>query len=59
MIGKDPMSAEPTIMFFCEQANIRRQAKNLVDNAGILKRLPGFRTGHARGRPGISNFVIP
>jgi hypothetical protein len=59
MIGKDPMSAKPTIMFFCEEANIRREAKNLVDKVGILKRLPGFRTGHARKRPGISNLVIP
>jgi hypothetical protein len=59
MIGKDAASAKPTIMFFCETKGPRKRAKKIIDNGGLLERLPGFRTGHRNKQPMIGSLVQP
>jgi hypothetical protein len=59
VIGRDLLSAKPTIVFFCEEAKPREKAKKVLDESGILKRLPGFRTAHQRRQPNIGAVLFP
>jgi hypothetical protein len=59
MVGRDQVSAKPTIMFFCEDKEPRKRSKKIVNEGGLLRRLPGFRTGHRAKQPGIGLLVQP
>jgi hypothetical protein len=62
MIGRsldDPESARPTVMFFCDREEPRKQAKAALEHAGILKSLPGFQAGHQQEQPEIGTLVQP
>ncbi|KAH4639700.1 hypothetical protein HBH81_094080 [Parastagonospora nodorum] len=59
MIGRDEISAKPTIMFFCEEKEPRERAKKVLDKRGLLLRLPGFRTGHQSEQPITGPLVQP
>lgn len=59
MIGRCTESAIPTIMFFCEDKEPRKKAKKIIDEGGLLARLPGFRTGHQTRRPDVGTLVQP
>jgi hypothetical protein len=59
MIGRSSDSAAPTIMFFCDKKEPRKRAKEIIDERGLLKRLPGFRTGHQANRPDVGPLVQP
>jgi hypothetical protein len=59
MIGRALSSARPTIMFFCEEKEPRKKAKKLIDESGILKQLPGFRTGQQARQPNIGTLIQP
>lgn len=62
MIGrslKEPESARPVIMFFCDREEPRKQAKAALEHAGILKSLPGFQAGHQQEQPKIGTLVQP
>jgi hypothetical protein len=59
MIGRCPDTAIPTIMFFCPSKDTRKKAKRIIDEGGILNRLPGFRTGHQCSQPKIGRLIQP
>jgi hypothetical protein len=59
MIGRDQVSEKPAIMFFCEDKEPRKRSKKIVNEGGLLRRLPGFRTGHRANQPGIGLLVQP
>jgi hypothetical protein len=59
MIGRALSSARPTIMFFCEEKEPRKKAKKVIDESGILKQLPGFRTGQQARQPNIGTLIQP
>lgn len=59
MIGHCEQTAVPTIMFFCEEKEPRKKAKNAIDDGGLLEGLPGFRTGHQTKQPNIGKLVMP
>ncbi|KAF2855175.1 hypothetical protein T440DRAFT_205661 [Plenodomus tracheiphilus IPT5] len=61
MIGRtaDAATAVPTIMFFCPEKELRRQAKKTIVEGGILEQLPGFRTGHQTREPGVGTLIQP
>jgi hypothetical protein len=59
MIGQGRSSAKPTIMFFCEEKEPRKKARKVIDESGILKQLPGFRTGQQARQPDIGTLVQP
>jgi hypothetical protein len=59
MIGRGRSSAKPTIMFFCEEKDMRKKAKRVIDNGGLLDKLPGFRTGHQAKQPNIGSLIQP
>jgi hypothetical protein len=59
MIGGDQISAKPTIMFFCEEKEPRKKAKKVLDEGGLLTRMPGFRTGHQARQPSVGRLIQP
>lgn len=59
MIGRSAEAAIPTIMFFCEEKEPRKKAKKVVDEGGVLSKLPGFRTGHQASQPSTGSLVQP
>ncbi|KAJ8107434.1 hypothetical protein OPT61_g8870 [Boeremia exigua] len=59
MIGLAEVYAVPTIMFFCEEKEARKQAKDVIIKGGLLTKLPGFRVGHQAHRPGIGRLIQP
>jgi hypothetical protein len=59
MIGRGRSSSKPTIMFFCEEKEARKKAKKVIDESGILKQLPGFRTGQQARQPNIGTLIQP
>jgi hypothetical protein len=59
MIGRSAELAMPTIMFFCEDKEPRKKAKKVVDECGVLNKLPGFRTGHQASQPEIGTLIQP
>lgn len=59
MIGTSEEAAIPTIMFFCVEKEPRKKAKKMVEDSGIMKLLPGFRTGHQATQPGVGPLVRP
>jgi len=59
MIGRSREQAVPTIMFFCEDKEPRRMAKKIVDEGGLLKKLPSFRTGHLARQPSVGKLIQP
>lgn len=59
MIGRSRAAATPTIMFFCDEKEPRKRAKGIIDEGGLLERLPGFRTGHQANRPEVGPLVQP
>jgi hypothetical protein len=59
MIGRGRSTAKPTIMFFCDEKDARKKAKKVVDDGGLLQRLPGFRTGHQAKQPDVRSLVQP
>jgi hypothetical protein len=58
MIGRSAGAAIPTIIFFCEEKKPRKEAHEAVDKE-LLRRLPGFRTGHLARQPGVGNLIQP
>ncbi|KAF1842935.1 uncharacterized protein K460DRAFT_432368 [Cucurbitaria berberidis CBS 394.84] len=59
MIGRSVDSAIPTIMFFCEEKEPRKKAKNAIEEGGFLERLPGFRLGHQAKQPDVGSLIQP
>jgi hypothetical protein len=59
IIGKDDTFAKPTIMFFCEDREPRKKAKKVLDEGGLMTRMPGFRTGHQARQPPVGRLVRP
>ncbi|KAL5120380.1 hypothetical protein ACEQ8H_001670 [Pleosporales sp. CAS-2024a] len=59
MIGRSEAAARPILMVFCVEKEVRKKAKNALDDSGLMSRLPGFRTGHAAEQPGIGILVQP
>ncbi|KAH8598464.1 hypothetical protein B0O99DRAFT_683879 [Bisporella sp. PMI_857] len=59
MIGKEEQTAAPTIMFFCDESDSRKDAMNAIKKSGILKRYPGFKTGNRALPPDVVNLIQP
>ena len=57
MIGSSKSSAAPTIMFFCQQKEPRREAMHAMKRSGILEAYPGFKVGHMAVEPGNDKLV--
>jgi hypothetical protein len=46
-------------MFFCKEKDPRKKARKILDEGGLLKRLPGFRTGHQARQPNVGSLIQP
>nr|KAK5440177.1 hypothetical protein LTR18_008114 [Exophiala xenobiotica] len=51
MVGDDPETTQPVIMFSCDQTGPRREAQRLIDESGLLEGFPGMRSGTAAVPP--------
>jgi hypothetical protein len=59
MIGSCEESAKPVIMFFCQEKKPRKKAQKIIEEGGILEKLPGFRTGHQAQQPDLGQLILP
>jgi hypothetical protein len=51
MVGDDPETTQPVIMFSCDQTGPRREAQRLIDESGLLEGFPGIKSGTAAVPP--------
>lgn len=56
MIGKNPQTAAPVVMFFCEERRSRRMVQDSVKQSEILKKYPGIKTGNAAFPPDLDQL---